>query len=333
MKTHISVVIPNWNGADMLKNCLQALQKQTLKAEIIVVDNGSDDGSLEMVKKHFPDVRLIRKSKNLGFAGGVNAGIRQALGVNRHYIALLNNDTGVDPSWLEELLREMDKDKSCGIVASKVIQKESGLIDNTGEHYSVWGIPFPRSRDRSATASNPGSHVFGSSGGSTLYRAKMLEDIGLFDEDFFAYYEDADMNWRAQLAGWKARYAEKAIVYHEIGGTSGRVSGFTTYQTFKNLPWVVLKNVPFGLLYKIVPRFILIYLMMLAKALFSKNFISAANGVLVSVVYTPKKLIQRYKIQKNKKASSQYLGSVLYEGLPPNSSFRKLASKVRRKSY
>ncbi len=322
MKTSVAVVVPNWNGKTMLVSCLKSLKMQSIKPIIIVVDNASLDGSVEEVEKKYPDVILIKNSENLGFSGGVNVGIQYCIKENIDYVVLLNNDTRVEKNWLESLANKIDEKNKCGIIASKVIQKDSKLIDNTGESFSVWGFPFPRSRN-SESSEKPILPLFGASGGSTLYSVKMLQQIGLFDEDFFAYYEDADINFRARLAGWGAVYAENAVAYHAIGGTSGKVGGFTMYHTLKNLPWLIIKNIPIGLLPRVLPRFVLLYTLIYLKALLSRYFLLVIKAGIVSLFFMPKKLVQRYKVQSSRGVSSQYISSLFVNSLPPNSSLGK----------
>lgn len=319
MKTKIAIVIPNWNGAEFLRDCLTSLQRQTQKALIVVVDNGSKDESVEIIQKNFPDVILLKNPKNLGFAGGVNTGIRYALENEADMVALFNNDAVAEPDWLKNLAAEMESDSKVGIVASKVIKKEDGLLDNTGESFSIWGLPYPRSRDTKADSDEPSKEVFGASGGSTLYRCEMLKSIGLFDEYFFAYYEDADMNFRAQLAGWKALYSEKAVVHHLIGGTSDKMSGFTTYQTLKNLPMLMLKDIPLELIPKIWPRFFVMYCGLFVRAILRGQAWLAFKAFFLLLKNIPHVLRERSRIQQSRKVSNEYIWSILHKDLPPNS--------------
>ena len=169
---------------------------------------------------------LIKNNKNLGFAGGINSGLRQALSKKYDYIALLNPDATADKNWLKFLVKEMDKHNRCGITTGLMIRSNTGTIDSTGEFYTTWGLPGPRNRDESVenAPSKPGE-VFGATGGGAIYRAAMFDDIDMFDEDFFMYYEDVDLSFRAQLAGWQVRFTPKAIAYHKVGASSKKVPG------------------------------------------------------------------------------------------------------------
>ena len=155
----------------------------------------------------------------------------------------------------------------------------------------------------------------------------MLKEIGLFDEDFFAYYEDVDISFRAQLAGWKILYEPSAVAYHEIGATSSKIPGFTTYQTIKNLPWLFWKNVPRKYLFSVGIRFYLAYFSFVLSAISRGQFMPVIKGLFVSVIFMPKKLIQRHKIQSSAKVSPEYIWSIMTHDLPPNAiKLRKIRS-------
>jgi GT2 family glycosyltransferase len=322
----VSVVIPNWNGANDLPDCLDSLHAQTLKPHIVVVDNGSSDNSLKLLEAEYPSVEVIKLRKNRGFAGGVNAGIRKSLKDGFKYIALLNNDATADKPWLRHLVETLDKNPAVGIATSKIVDRDNTHIDSTGDIYTVWGLAFPRGRGEAVSDKyDRDTEVFGASGGASLYRSSMLEEIGLFDEDFFAYYEDVDISFRAQLAGWKVAYVPQAAVYHKIGATSSRVKNFAIYQTLKNYPQLLWKNVPAKLMWRIFPRFVLAYFMIWGRAVSRGQVWASTKGVLASILLWPKKLFQRYKIQKSRKVSASYIHSIITHDLPPNAgNLRKL---------
>ena len=325
----IYVVIPNWNGAKQISACIDSLLAQTEKLGIIVVDNGSVDGSVKLIEDKYPLVTLIKHSRNKGFTGGVNAGIRYAIESGGKYIALLNNDAVADKKWLELLAKFMDSNPKIGIATGKIIDSKKKFIDSTGEIYTTWGLAYPRGRGEEVGDKYDKSElVFGASGAASLYRTKMLKEIGLFDKDFFAYYEDVDISFRAQLAGWKVGYQPGAIVYHAIGSTSSKIKDFTTYQTFKNYPWLLWKNVPLRLIPTILPRFSLAYIAFFVSAMQRGQGLSALKGSLVSLVLLPKKLVQRYRIQKHRKVTVEYINSIITHDLPPNAhKLRNLRAK------
>jgi GT2 family glycosyltransferase len=241
----VSVVIVNWNGKHHLDECLGSLRTQTFEDfEIILVDNGSLDGSGEYVREHFREVRLVALQKNFGFAGGNNAGIRVASG---KYLALLNNDTKVDPAWLTNLLRAAEATPSpVGMWASKILTYDNPrIIDNVGLLMYPDGLGRGKGRLELDTGQydQPGEAFF-PSGCAGLYRREMLDEIGLFDEAFFAYADDVDIGLRARLAGWHCIYVPSAKVYHKYSASSSAHSPFKAFLVERNRIWVLLKYYP-----------------------------------------------------------------------------------------
>ncbi len=334
--TRVSVVIPNWNGEQDLPACLDSLLSQSLEAHIIVVDNGSTDGSLELLRNKYPQIEVVILTKNRGFAGGVNAGIKRAIDNGFKYVALLNNDAMADKNWLKNLVDFLDNTPKAGVATPKILNSTGEYLDSTGDLYTIWGLPYPRGRREANTSKyDHDTEVFGASGGASLYRTKVFAQIGLFDEDFFAYYEDVDISFRAQLAGWKVAYVPKAIVYHQINATSNKIKGFATYHTLKNLPLLMWKNVPWGLMPKIWPRLVLAYSGIATRALLRGQYGAFFKGIMVGTILWPKKLAERHKIQKHRKVSVSYINSIIIHDLPPNAhKLRKIRSlwwKLKKK--
>lgn len=316
---NVAVVVPNWNGKNDLPACLDSLLGQTLACTIIVVENGSTDGSLELLQERYSDVRLVINKRNRGFAGGVNDGIRLAMELGSEYVALFNNDAVAEPNWLEKLTSVLDEEKEFGIATCKFISADKSHLDSTGDIYTVWGLPYPRGRGEAVTeAYDSRTNVFAASGGASLYRTKLFEEIGLFDEDFFAYYEDVDISFRAQLNAWQVRYVPEAVAYHQIGATSSRIRGFTTYQTMKNLPLVWFKNVPRKFLFKVGIRLWAAYTMFFWRAAARGQGWSALKGMANAAILLVKKLPARLTIQKHRKVSDEYIWAMLTHDLPPN---------------
>lgn len=325
MKTKVAIVVPNWNGVEEIGSCLDSLFSQSLKPHIIVVENGSTDGSLEFLQSRYPSIEVLPQKKNLGFAGGVNVGIRKAIGDGYQFVALLNNDAIAHKDWLKKLVEALEKNPGTGIATCKLLSADKKHTDSTGDFYTTWGLPFPRDREVTAEkAHNEPEEVFGASGGASLYRSAMLKEIGLFDEDFFAYYEDVDISFRAQLAGWRVLYEPSSEVYHQTGTTSGKIKGFTTYQTFKNYPLLLWKNVPARLFPGIFFRHTIAYASIYISSLLGGRGWPATKGFLRMLTLLPKKLGERQHIQKNRKVSANYISSILIHDLPPN------AAKLRR---
>lgn len=332
----VAIVLLNFNGINDTLMCLDSLLSQTYELfHIVVVDNGSTDDSLDLLKKYRADhsdkVEVINNFKNLGFAGGVNTGIRWAIDKNYDYVALFNNDAIADKNWLHNLADAIQP-RQIGISTSLLLHSNGKTIDSTGDWYSIWGLPFPRNRGDKVTKKPVSGLVFGATGGASLYKTQMIKSIGLFDEDFFAYYEDVDISFRAQLAGWKVAYASEAIAYHKQGLTSKKMPGFAVYQTFKNLPLLFLKDVPGGLLAQIGVRFYLAYTMMFFNAVEKGNGLPALKGALMSFILGFKKLFERLKIQNNRQVSIKYIRDILWPDLPPDQTgLRKLRRFFIRK--
>ncbi len=330
MKTYI--VVPNLNGKSDLPDCIDSLLKQHLEQfEILIVENGSTDGSVEIVDnlaKNNTNITGLYNKTNLGFAGGVNTGIRYALQNDADYVLLFNNDAIADKGWAKNLVDYMIKNPKVGIAACKLLHDDGKTIDSTGEGYSIWGLPYPRGRDEEVVDKYDNQKtIFAASGGASIYRAKLLRQIGLFDEDFFAYYEDVDISFRAQLAGWKVAYVPEAIAYHQQGVTSSRIKGFTVYQTMKNLPLLLIKNVPKGLLGKVIPRFIIAYKAFFISALLRGDFVYAFRGFVGFAKLLPKKIKERKQIMKDG-ANTKYIDSMLLQDLPPDQlKLRRLMGK------
>jgi GT2 family glycosyltransferase len=242
MDPQISVIVVNYNGFRFLEPCLSSLVSQNFREfEIILVDNGSSDGSADYVRQHFSSVRIVETGKNLGFAGGANAGIAVARG---NLILTLNNDIVADPSFLEEIQKPMLRDPAIGMCAAKMLLPD-GRIYSTGINIFRSGVAIDRDIFRPDTGTcDEENEVFGPCAGAALYRRSMLDEIGLFDEDFFLYMEDVDLAFRSQLSDWKCRYVPTARVIHEYGGTAGVESDISVYYGNRNSLWCIVKNFP-----------------------------------------------------------------------------------------
>jgi hypothetical protein len=239
-----SIVVLNYNGKSFLHDCLAALRRQTYPTyEVIVVDNASMDGSAEYVSIHFPEVRLIRAERNLGFAAGNNLGIRAARG---EFVALLNNDTQAHPEWLSELIKGMQSVPEVGMCASKMLfMHNPTYINSAGICLNVAGFAWDQWGGKLDDPHTQNSaEVFGACAGAALYRRAMLERLGGFDEDFFIYLEDVDLAWRARWLGWRCLYVPTARVLHFHSGTMGEGSPQKQYLLGRNKVWLLFKNVP-----------------------------------------------------------------------------------------
>lgn len=289
-KCEISVIIPNWNGIDFLPACLASLEKQTFtNNEIIIIDNGSKDNSVDFVKREYPLIEVIELPQNIGFAAACNLGIKKAKG---RYIATLNNDTEVVTQWLEFLLKTAVKDEKIGMVASKILlNPETREIDSVGMLFYPDGIGRQRGRGEIDKGQfDKEEEILFPSACAALYKMEMFEDTGLFDEDFFAYCEDTDIGLRGRLSGWKAVLAPGAVVYHKYSTTSGKYSLFKAMLVERNRIWVVIKNLPWKWVitmpyYMIVRYFVQIYGIFSSKGSTARLKETQSTKEIISAVF------------------------------------------------
>jgi hypothetical protein len=315
-----AVVVPNWNGAQFLGECLTSLQNQSQSAELIVVDGGSRDGSVELVRQRYPDVTLLSLPTNLGFAGAVNRGIEHAIRDDAEYVALLNNDAVVEGDWLARLIATAESHPEAGIVTSKLLRYDRRHIDSTGDFYSSWGWAYPRGRDEidQGQYDTPKFRdVFCGSGGASLFRVRMLEEVGLFDEDYFAYLEDQDLGFRAQLRGWRARYEATAVAYHHMMGTSAGLDHFNRYHAIRNCIYLYVKNMPRPLCWKYLPKFLVGLFLMGLNDFRRRRFRAIAGAYIDALRHLPRMLAKRRRVQRARTVPVQYIDSILIHPLPP----------------
>ncbi len=243
-----TVVIPNWNGAHHLPDCLDSLHDQTQSNfEVVVVDNGSTDHSIALLETAYAWVKVIALSDNRGFSAAVNAGI---LASSSEFIVLLNNDTRAQADWLERLVDAMTSQPDAAFGASKMLLWDPPHnIDSAGDRFSLWlGAGANIGAGMPADSHTEPAWVFGACAGAAIYRRRLFEDIGLFDEEFFLIFEDVDFDLRAQVAGHRCLYVPNAIVYHKRGASTDLVSAVITARALRNCIWVAGKNLPPGLL-------------------------------------------------------------------------------------
>lgn len=242
----VSIIILNYNGKDYVEECLDSVLNQTYKnMEVIVVDNASKDGSLEILRdKYMSKIMLIENDKNLGFAEGNNVAYKKA---NGEFIALLNNDAVADNEWLYKFISAVNRcDPSFGMWASKILFYDNHkMIDTLGHLIYPDGLNRGRGKGEIDTGQyNKEEEVFYPSGCAAVYRKKMLDEIGFFDPDFFAYGDDTDVGLKARLAGWRCLYVPTAVVYHRSSATAGRYSPFKAYLVERNRVWILVKYFP-----------------------------------------------------------------------------------------
>ena len=308
----VSVIIPNWNGARHIPCCIESLRRQAYRElEIIVADNGSTDGSLELLAHEYPEVRVLALGKNHGFAGACNAGIRAATG---RIIALLNNDTEAHPRWLSEVIAAFKHHPEAGIIASKMLLfDQRDTFHTAGDFYRLDGIPGNRGVwQKDQGQYNREEAVFSACGGSAAYRKTMLDQIGLLDEDFFYSCEDVDLAWRAQLAGWQCIYAPRAIVYHKLSATGGGATA--SFYDGRNFIYLLMKDYPTDL-WQIYWKSVIEAQLRLGQEAMRAWRGSAARarmrGMLAGLLGIPKMLGKRRAVQRSRTVDQAYLEGIL----------------------
>lgn len=309
----VSVVIPNWNGKKFLAGCLDSLLQQNYELnEVIIVDNGSHDGSVELLQQAYPQVHLIRYEVNTGFSVAVNAGMKAARG---EYIALLNNDTIVEADWLGEMVSVMRGHPEIGSTGCKMLAyDDKRLLDGAGDGYRRGGLPGRIGhRERDNGQFDQPRYILGACGGAALYRRSMLIDIGLLDEDYFAYLEDVDLGLRAQNAGYKCLYVPSAVIYHLGCGTTGsgyhplvvRLSAQNNFNT-------LIKNVPNELFFSFLPHILYWQLYYFAVVIVrGGQVIPWLDGTWRAIKMLPQMMKKRDEIRSQRKVPVEYLEEII----------------------
>jgi GT2 family glycosyltransferase len=322
-----TVVIPNWNGETVLNRCLTSLRGQSFgDFETILVDNGSADASVDFTARNFPEVRVISLDDNRGFSAAVNTGIRAS---EAEYVVLLNNDTEADPGWLEVLVRAAESRPEAGLFASKLVDfYDRRLLDGAGDALRRSGLPYRvghQELDRGQF--DQPAFVFGACAAAALYRRALLEEIGLFDEDFFAYCEDGDVSFRAQLAGYRCLYVPGAVVYHMgSASTGGKRSPTATRLGTQNSVNLLVKNLPTALVGRFLPSLVAGQILRVVITSFSSAGLQAhLDGLTGAWRLLPRMLKKRKEIQNRRRVSDSYIHHLLRE-----SSRQAIESRRRR---
>ncbi len=280
----LTVIIPNFNGKHLLKPCLESLNIQNCVFNVIIVDNGSSDGSIGYIKANFSNYTVIENSENLGFSAAVNQGI---LASTTDYVLLLNNDVVLEENCILNLLNCIEKDDKSFAVASKMLNADKITIDDVGDEYTLLGWTKKVGNGKPRGMYNDEREIFSACAGASIYRRKVFDTIGYFDENFFAYMEDVDISYRAKIYGYKCIYCPDAVVYHMGSATSGsKYNGFkiklaarnNVYVPYKNMPWPQLSlNMIF-----LVLGYLIKYLFFLRKG-YGNDYINGLNEGLKSL--------------------------------------------------
>jgi GT2 family glycosyltransferase len=308
-----SVVIPNYNGWRFLPTCLDSLRRQTRQGfEIILVDNASTDGSVDLVAQHYPEVRcLVRESNRSFFSGAVNLGIRNA---RSEVVFLLNNDTELDERCLEDLLAGLNAHPECGMAAAKMrLFDRRHVLHAAGDFYGVDGIPGNRGVWEQDEGQYDGAQfVFAACGGAGAYRKSLFDDIGYFDEDFVGYCEDVDMGWRAQLAGYRCVFVPSAVIYHRLSATGG--GPVASFLTGRNTISVIVKDVPGELIRRYWRRMVAAQARVTWDALRAWRGEAARarlRGQVAGLLSIPRNMSKRRSVQATRRVNLAYLESVI----------------------
>jgi len=298
MSDHISVIIVNWNGKRYLDRCLSSVLRQSYADyEVVLVDNASQDGSVDLVRERFPAVRVIANSRNVGFAAGNNLGIAATQG---EYVATLNSDTEVEPGWLAALVAGMSAGPRIGLCACKMLffdQRER--INSSGICIDRAGIAWDRDGGQlDMEAGREEGEVFGACAGAALYRRAMLAQIGGFDDEFFYLYEDVDLAWRARLADWRCWYCPAARVYHVHAGAGTEGTPLKSYLLARNRIWTIIKNYPWPQYLIYAPAMLLYDLAASGYSLLARRDAYTLRGRLIGYLSLPWLWRKRREIQK-----------------------------------
>ncbi|MBU4369985.1 glycosyltransferase, partial [Patescibacteria group bacterium] len=333
------IIIPTFNGWSVLKPCLLSLEKQTYQDfKILIVDDGSKENIKEQIKKEFPSVHILKLNKNVGFTKAINKGIKYSFEKYKpKYIAILNNDTKADKNWLKSLVNRIKKDEQVAAVTSNMffaknpgtINSQGGTIDWNGDGYD---INIFKSISEVETKSQP---VVGACFGGALLRVKHIKDIGLLDDRYYAYYEDLDWSWRANILGYKIYFEKEAILYHQ--GSSSWQKGIRkkVYLGKRNALTSALKNYELKNLFRRILYILIGYwFLILDYLVFSGNFknlqkqkltiserlkftIIPIKAIFWNLIHLPKTIILRKEIQKRRKISDEEIFKLINQDETP----------------
>lgn len=307
----VSIIIINFNGLNYLKDCFESLERINYPNwEAIVVDNGSNDGSIEFLNRYrnFKSLKVVRNSSNLGFAKPNNQGYRVAKG---KYILLLNNDTKVNTDFLDKPVEILNNNKKIGVIQPKIfLMEKPGYLDNTGSFMTKTGFLVHEGYlEKDSKVFDEEKKVFATKGACMLIKREVIEKVGLFDNDFFAYFEESDFCWRVWLSGYEVMYYPGSSIFHKVGATSKNMNQFSiNYHSLKNRIASLIKNLEFhNLLFILIPHLIILgiitaYYLLNLKFNKVKMVITAFwwNMIHLPSVLRKRRIIQKFRVVSDK---------------------------------
>lgn len=333
----VSIIILNWNGGRVFEDCLRSLAKiKYPKWELIVVDNGSTDGS-ESLAKLIKSAKLIKNKKNVGFAPGNNQGYKKSKG---DYLLLLNNDTKATPDFLTKLVDRMREDVSIGVLQPKIIMtRKPGRLDNTGSFMTRIGfLEHQGFGKKDGKKYSKEKEVFSCKGACMLIRREVIEKVGLFDESFKSYFEESDFCWRVWLAGWKVKYYPKAKIYHRVGYTIRRLDVVNiNYDYYRNRITSIVKNFGIRNLATVLPAHLFVSIG-ISGAFLLKRQIRSSFMILEAIFYNFRMagdiLEKRKKVQSMRVVSDEELFGPLMHSIDWKrfyGDFKRVDEDIQRK--
>jgi len=308
-----TAAIASYNGRELLETVLPSLAAQRFRDfRTVVIDDGSSDGTVEWLARRWPDVEVVALPRNVGVTAALNVCLRA--GAESELVVLLNNDLELDPDCLGELVRAMGENPNAGSAGAKLLDfYDRSVLDGAGDVLDWAGTGWRRGHGEPDDGRYDAPQaIFGLCGGAAIYRRAALEDVGEFDESFFAFVEDTDWALRAQLAGWSARYVPTAVAFHMGSATIGAgMSDFTRYHLWRNSVWLIAKDFPLAALVRRAPRILYVQAAQLYLAtragklgLWLRIMRDAARGL-------PAALQRRRDVQRRRRVSVRELERVV----------------------
>jgi GT2 family glycosyltransferase len=312
----ISIIVVTWNSASYLPRCLESLATQSFKDfEIVIVDNGSVDGSLTGLEEKYPrlDIKIERLETNQGYAPANNIGSKLGRG---EWLAFLNADAFPSPDWLEQLVSASHQNPEYVCFSSRQIMADNiKMLDGEGDTYHISGMAWRRNYNIPVYDTSEPVEVFSACGAAMMVRKQDFLDMGGFDETYFAYFEDVDLGFRLRLSGKKTLFLPESIVYHVGSGSTGRRSDFLVYYQYRNMIWTFIKNMPSPLILLFSPLHIAALVFFWGATARRGQGRIFMNSVFDALRDLPRVLGQRRKIQSQRKASNKDVISAMSTGV------------------